>query len=328
MKRKYQYAFFLFGLASLALMATQLKLSDVTTGLRGAGTRFPAVMLLWAVLYVFNTVTWYIIIQSGGRIKINLLWLYKLTVSGFALNYATPGGLMGGEPYRIMALAPVVGTERASSSVILYSMTHIYSHFWFWTISVALFLITQPITPLAVAIATAVTVFCLAGLWLFKRGYRNGLAVATMNFLGRMPLAGKWARGVIERHRDKLDTIDQQTTALRGQNKRSFRVAVLTELACRVCSAAEIFLILSLIRPDVNYVDCILILAFTSLFANLLFFMPMQIGGREGGFLMSVAGLGMTAGAGIFTALIIRLRELLWTGIGLLLINVERKQKA
>ena len=42
---------------------------------------------------------------------------------------------------------------------------------------------------------------------------------------------------------------------------------------------------------------------------------------------MSVSKLGMTASAGIFVALLVRLRELVWTGIGLLLIKFDKKQK-
>jgi hypothetical protein len=77
--------------------------------------------------------------------------------------------------------------------------------------------------------------------------------------------------------------------------------------------------------PSVNFIDCILILAFTSLFANLLFFIPLQLGGREGGFLMSTAGLQMTASAGIFVGLIVRLRELIWVAIGLVFIKINKK---
>ena len=76
-----------------------------------------------------------------------------------------------------------------------------------------------------------------------------------------------------------------------------------------------------------NYLESILIRAFTSLIANMLFFLPLQLGGREGGFLMSAKGLALTANAGIFVALIVRLRELIWTAIGLMLIKLDRKKE-
>ncbi|MCR4852836.1 MAG: flippase-like domain-containing protein [Prevotella sp.] len=337
MKKKYQNAFFAFGIVVLVVMVTQLDFKEVWAGLQHAGYWFFAVVALWAVLYMFNTAAWYIIIRSqleddahkdgtkADAKKISFWWLYKITISGFALNYATPGGLMGGEPYRIMVLSPKIGTARASSSVILYVMTHIFSHLWFWLLSAALYVIIQPVNAFMGTLLSIVALFCIVAIWFFIKGYKKGLANQLMRILRHIPGAKRWARNFIEAHQQQLDTVDQQIAALHNQNPRTFLAAVLLELGCRFASAVEIMFCLLVLMPSVNYFQCVLILAFTSLFANMLFFMPLQLGGREGGFLMSVDGLGMTASAGIFVALIIRMRELIWTAIGLLLIKFEKK---
>ena len=238
MKKRYQNGFFLFGIVVLAVMVTQLDFKEVWSGLCRAGYWFFAVIVLWAFLYVFNTATWYIIIRSGTEEKppIKFWWLYKITVSGFALNYATPGGLMGGEPYRVMSLSPHIGAERASSSVILYAMTHIFSHFLFWLLSVALYLITEPLNAFIGILLTLVTAFCLLGVWFFLKGYRKGIAVSVMNLLKRLPGISRWAKGFVEKHQEQLTTVDKQIAALHRQNKRTFVSAVLLELSCRIVS--------------------------------------------------------------------------------------------
>lgn len=334
MKKKYQNIFFIFGVALLILMVTQLDFAEVWAGLKHAGYWFFATIALWIVLYIFNTAAWQLIINAGRKqgadatekekAAVNFWWLYKITVSGFALNYATPGGLMGGEPYRIMVLAPKIGTERASSSVILYVMTHIFTHFIFWFLTIFLYLFTQELNVVIGMVLLAGGAFCVLGLWFFMLGYRKGLAFRAMNMLRHIPFIKKWAKPFIEKHREELDTVDRQIAALHKQNRTTFAAAVAIELACRVASALEVFFILLVIMPDVNFIQCILILSFTSLFANLLFFMPLQLGGREGGFLMSTTSLGLAASSGIFVALIVRVRELIMTGLGLLLIKFDK----
>ena len=318
-----------FGIIAIIIMLCTMDMdyTDIWRYLKQAGIYFPLILGLWLVVYWVNTISWWLIINDEGGVKGLSFWrVYKLTVSGFALNYTTPCGLMGGEPYRIMELAPRIGTERASSSVILYAMTHIFSHFWFWMLSALLYVITQPLSLGMSLLLALIVAFCSLAVWFFLSGYKKGLAVRGMNLLSHFPWAGKWARRFIDNHRERLQTIDNQIAALHGQNPRVFLAVVMLELLCRVCSAFEIYFVLLVLYTHVSFVNSVLILAFTSLFANMLFFMPLQLGGREGGFYMSVTKLGMTPSAAVFVALIVRLRELVWTGIGLLLIKVTKRK--
>lgn len=328
MSKKAQNFFLLFGLSVLGVMIYQLDFQEAWRGMCHAGYWFVAVVVLWAFLYIFNASAWYIIIRSDGSPetrKLGFSYIYRLTVSGFALNYATPGGLMGGEPYRIMSIAPFIGKAKASSSVILYAMTHMFSHFWFWAISIILFLITQTLTTNLSILLALCTGFCVLGLWFFMAGYRKGLANRMLSIARHIPILKKWARPFVESHKEQLDTIDSQISALHAQNPKTFVTAVLLELVCRIVSSLEIYFILLVLMPEVSFIQCVLVLAFTSLFANLLFFIPLQLGGREGGFLMSITAFGISSGSAAFVALMVRLRELIWTAIGLALIKFSGK---
>ena len=202
-------------------------------------------------------------------------------------------------------------------------MTHIFSHFWFWLLSVFLFVAIHPLTPLYAVLLGATAVFCSAGIMFFVKGYKKGLAVKAMNLCRHIPGVRRRAAAFIEKNSESLATIDSQIAALHRQSRTTFVTAVASELVCRILSALEIYFIARILTPGITYTDSILILAFTSLFANLLFFLPLQLGGREGGFMLSGAGLSLPAPTAIFVALIVRVRELIWTAIGLLLIKIK-----
>lgn len=328
MKKNYQNIFLLTGVVLLILMVLQIDYSTVWSGMQRAGYWFFAVIALWAGLYIFNTFTWYTIIKqqektvSNAKNNVSFWWLYKISVSGFALNYATPGGLMGGEPYRIMELTPKIGIERATSSVILFVMTHIFSHFWFWLLSIPLYLFTQSVSFGVGILLAVVACFCSVAIWFFLSGYKKGLANRLLGLLQKIPGVRKRATAFVEKHQEKLINIDNQIASLHKHDSKTFVLIVFSELVCRIVSALEIYFILLVLYPTASYLNSILILSFTSLFANMLFFMPLQLGGREGGFLISASGIGLSSSAGGFVALIVRIRELVWTAIGLMLIKL------
>ena len=134
MTNRIRNIFFLFGVIAVVVMffTLDVSLTDLWKCICQARGWIVAVFLLWVPLYLMNALTWRIILKGTGKCVVPYALLFKLTISGFALNYATPAGLMGGEPYKIMELSPYVGRERATSSVLLFSMMHIFSHFWYW----------------------------------------------------------------------------------------------------------------------------------------------------------------------------------------------------
>lgn len=295
-----------------------------------------AILGLWLILYIMNACTWRIIIRGSGDCPISFLRILKLTISGFALNYATPAGLLGGEPYKIMELQPYIGTQRATSSVLLFAMMHIFSHFWFWTTSIAAYIVMAmcDILPLGTGISIVLVfmlIFCCCGIYLFMRGYRNGMVVKLIKIVGHIPGLKRWASNLAENKKEDLQKIDDQIAELQSQNRKSFFASFFLEYIGRMMQSLEIYFMLILFNAGdggiQTFVFSFLILSFTSLFANLLFFMPLQLGGREGGFAMSVAQMGMTSDIGMFVSIICRVREIFWTALGLLLIKVGNKNE-
>ncbi len=299
---------------------------ELKRSLARAGIWFPVVVGLWVIIYLMNALAWYLIICDDRKIASISFWrIYKLTITGFALNYATPCGLMGGEPYRIMELTPHVGASKAASSVILHAMTHIFSHFCFWLFSVVLYLLMyRPDFAMAILLA-AITAFCVAAIYFFLKGYRNGMAVKTLRLLCHWPFVGAWARRFSNEKADTLQRIDSQIAQLHKQRRVIFLSSLALEFSARVFGCLEILLILNILTDNIDFLTCILIMAFTSLFSNAFFFSPMQLGAREGGFALSVHGLHIPSAYGVFTGLITRVRELVWIVIGMALMKVGNK---
>ena len=124
-----------------------------------------------------------------------------------------------------------------------------------------------------------------------------------------------------ENKRETLERVDSQIAELHKQRKSTFYASLSLEFMARILGCLEVYFILNILTTDVSFPACILIMAFTSLFANLFFFSPMQLGAREGGFALAVGGLAIPGAFGVYTGLITRVRELIWIVIGVLLMK-------
>ena len=288
------------------------------------------------------------IVNIGGKAPISFWRIYRLTITGYALNYATPVGGLGGEPYRIMELSKDIDNQHATSSVILYAMMHFFAHFWFWFISIFIYLGLVLIGDLPISFAIGVilgiiVVFCLTAFYIISRGYKNGLVKYVLGYknglvkyvlglLCRIPGMKRWTLKLWARHSEAIKNIDEQIAALYAQDTKAFYKSLVLEYFSRVVQSMEVMFMLLLFGIDcgggldgltLTFLHSILIVAFTTLFANLIGFLPMQLGVQEGGFVLSIAALGLSAALGIFVSIICRVREIIWIIIGIGLMKMK-----
>lgn len=288
---------------------------------------------VWGGAYVLNSRSWWGIVRGITGRSLHSGGMLRYTIAGYALNYITPMGLLGGEPYRVWALQPSIGIEKASSSVTLYAMMHFCSHFLFWIIGcvVAWFVIADCSTALHLLLVV-VTLICVLLLLLFFRGYRSGLVVRLFALLSRLPWLGARISLWQQQHDVMLSDIDAGITSLLKVHRTAFGWALGLELAARLLCCCEILIIGQSMGLTFSYADSLLISAFSSLLANLLFFSPLQMGTREGGIAWALLLIG--AGSDLATllplavaiSLATRIREFVWIAIGGLLSLGGRQQ--
>ncbi len=330
MKPLYRNIFLLFGIGAIIVMLCTFEVdySVLCDHLLRAGLYLPAVIGVWIFVYAFNAWAFQIIVNSGKHDKhLSFKHAYKLTVSGFAFSYTTPFGF-GGGPYRVMELSSYIGVPRAMSSVVLYSMTHIFSHICLWSSAAVLFAVvyTEKMTPFLWSLFAAYIALLVVVVFIFHLCYKRGVIVKLFKPLLHMPLAKRWARKFYAIHAEDMQKVDDNIAYLHSQ-PRAFYSSLLFEYVARVINALEYYFILLSLGVNLTFWDALLVLAFSSLVGNILFFLPMQLGAREGGLSLIVKILGLSApGLGVITSLYTRVRELVWIFIGVGLVKVGNKR--
>ena len=319
--------FFILGALALGIMVYSIGLSNIWRDMKQTGWWFIPIIGMWLIVYTINTLSLYIILRDGSieTKKISFFRLFKLTVSGFAINYITPFGLMGGEPYKIIELQPELGIQKSTSSVLLGTMMRVVAHFIFWMVSIPLLLFLVPVLSDSVEIGIFVTtgITFLLLLWAYRVYTRGGVNRALI-ISSRLPFIGKKIKAYRDGNQEKINQMDELISDLYKNRKRDFFLSLSFEFIARILVCVEVILMMQAIKQPITFGESVLIESLQSLISNLFFFMPMQMGAREGGFVIVYGILSIPLAYGVFVSLCKRIRELFWTLIGVVLIKVNR----
>jgi len=244
---------------------------------------------------------------------------YAITVASFSLNFMTPMVNVGGEPFKIAAVAPWLGLRRAAGSVVLYQMLHTLGMLLSFLTAVVLGALLLPPHP-AILAGLAIAFVALAALiLLLLTGHRRGGLARLLDLLHRFPLLDRLARR-LEPKRATLTQMDEQITEFYHRRPRRFVQAVALEYLSRSIFMLEYVLIAMGVGVSITFAQAYVIGGLSSLVQNVIFVVPFEVGTKEGSLYLVFQLLGLDPALGVYTAIVSRLRDLAWIGGGLALV--------
>jgi hypothetical protein len=159
--------------------------------------------------------------------------------------------------------------------------------------------------------------------FVFSR-HRAGIFGAARSTLARLPGLRRLA-GVLGRHGEVLAQLDEQIVGFYERSPGRFCAALLIDFSGRTIGTLEYYLIARSLGVPIGLVTAFVMGSLLVLGLNILFFMPFDVGSREGGAGLLFGLLGLPSSLGIYAGVVTRLRWAVWVAIGLALIWVARR---
>src|SRR5581483_7912545 len=131
MSRRARLLLFAAGFSVFIYLISRIGFGVLIADAARTGWMFIPILLLYGVAYACNAASWSVVMAGESR-RPPFWRVYLITVAGFSLNFVTPMVNVGGEPFRIAAVAPWLGTRRAAGSVIIHNVLRGLSYLLSW----------------------------------------------------------------------------------------------------------------------------------------------------------------------------------------------------
>ena len=265
-------------------------------------------------IYLLITLRWWIILRAGNR-TIPFLPLVLVRMAVFGISYFTLGPQVGGEPLQVLYLQRKYGMTytRATSTVIMDKLLEFLANFFLLAIGLtaiiqAGILSTDASKPFVSLIPmAAILLWPFIHITLMIRGiYPVGSALRLAFSKLGLP---KWIRFII--------AAERMAGMFCQRNPRALWIATGVSIAAGGGMIGEYVLITSFL--GINLQSWQTIAAWTMSWLAFLVPVPGGLGSLEASQVFTLGAFGISAAVAIGVTLLIRARDLLIGGLGLLL---------
>lgn len=303
----------LIGIGIVTFLIHEVGWKQIRHSLGMIGWGYSIVIVYPLTWIVFNTQGWRMALHRRFS-KVSLWRLAQIRLSGETFNSLLPSGYVGGEPLKAKLLGRWIPIQEAASSVLIAKAAQSIGLVMFVGLGLTMGTRRGQIK-MAHHPKTQLALLCISiGIFIFT-------ILLTKRSFSRL---GRWLHSLtghpwLKKQEEKLNALDDSIGAFYREGKLRFLGSALWHSAGWISGAFEVAIIFKLIGHSVNWKEAWFVGAMAQLASVVGLFAPAGIGLYEGGHYLAASALGLPPALGVSVALIRRVREIFWNGVGLLI---------
>jgi uncharacterized protein (TIRG00374 family) len=289
--------------------------------------RLILILLFYPLIFAFDTLGWSFSFPKKFSKPIPFRSLYFIRIIGETMNAIIPfSASLGGEPLKAELLKRRHGVPLSDGYA---SILIVHTTFW---ISLNFFVIggilvtwnTLPLTPI---LWNSVLIFLIvlgaAALFLIV-----GLHLGVFRRVHALGDKWKWWGPLSLDRAQKFLELDKDIKRFYTVNPRRFILSTLFNFFGWFIGTFEVYVMARILNMPIGLAEAWLLEALIQVLRIVTFFIPSSIGAQEGGIVMIFSQFGFANPLSLTFAVLRRLREIVWIGLGLFLWSfVEDKPK-
>ena len=301
------------GLVLFVYAVRSAGVADIVSGVRRVGWGVLAILALAGLRFAARAESWRSCMRPGARFRFGRA--FAAFVAGDTIGSLTPLGRIASEPAKVFLTRHRLATGESVASLALDNLIYAGSALVMVAVGVVVMLVTVPLS------------------FEWREAAVVSLIVLVVVVLGAMrALRGTWSadKGPRPKWRERLAALRESVFRFSVEHPGRFWQAFGWDVCFHVLAVYEAFFVLGWLLGDRSptLAQAVVFEALNRLVTIAFNFVPFRVGVDEAlsGALAPV--LAINPAAGVTLAVIRKVRNLCWAGIGLLLILAHRGQRA
>ncbi len=277
------------------------------------GWGFIPFIFIEGVAHLFHTLAARYCLSPIHR-SISFFRFLGINLASFAINYVTPTATLGGEVVKGTLLSLHHRGPEAAMGVIIGKLSHALSQLLFVVVG-SVFILWKIGLPAAGSVPMLVGSTALgAGIVGFMVVQKHGKLGAVVRWL----IAHKIGGETLKKAANQINQVDEALKVFYRERPGDFLISILWHVVGMVCSIVKTWYFLFVIAEG-SFFGAAGVFFLGTWFDLITFAIPLGIGVHEGGRVLAFKMLGYNLAHGLAFGIALRLEQLFWAGVGLLI---------